>query len=142
MKATMPIRLRCAPRSIISAVRPARGRRIAVLGDMLELGPDAPQMHAALVDDLVRNAIDQVYLSGPLMAHLWAVLPAGMGAMHVPASADLHGPLLRALQPGDVVTVKGSLGSKMGPIVKMLMAQYPLAQSKAAERPDHARIPR
>ncbi|MGL5734573.1 MAG: Mur ligase family protein, partial [Beijerinckiaceae bacterium] len=106
-------------------------RRIAVLGDMLELGPEAPAMHRNLVDDLVRNHIDTVFLSGPMMAHLWDALPDEMRGLHVSAAAQLELPLLDAIKPGDAVTVKGSLGSKMGPLVKMLIQKYPPVETKS-----------
>lgn len=98
------------------------GRRIAVLGDMLELGPDAVRFHADLATAIERAGIDLVFLAGPLMAHLFAALPASRRGAHAPDSAALL-PLVRdAISTGDVVVVKGSLGSRMGPIVAALLA--------------------
>jgi UDP-N-acetylmuramoyl-tripeptide--D-alanyl-D-alanine ligase len=98
------------------------GRRIAVLGDMLELGDEGPALHAALVDTLARKAITMVYTVGPNMAHLRDALPAAMRAGHAAKSDDLVAPLAAAIGPGDVVMVKGSLGTRMAPIVAALHA--------------------
>jgi UDP-N-acetylmuramoyl-tripeptide--D-alanyl-D-alanine ligase len=88
--------------------RPVKaGRRIAVLGDMLELGADAPAYHARLAGEL--PGIDGVYCVGPLMRHLYDLVPAerGLGWHEDPATLD---PLVIAglLREGDVVVVKGS----------------------------------
>ena len=102
-----------------------QGRRIAVLGDMLELGETAGDMHAALIDPILKNKVDLVFLSGPLMRHLWDRVPAAQRAAYAPTAQELL-PLVRAaLRSGDVVTVKGSLGSRMGPIVKALIQEFP-----------------
>ena len=98
------------------------GRRIAVLGDMLELGEEGPVLHAALVDTLARESINLVYTVGPTMAHLRDALPAAMRAGHAAKSDDLVAPLVAAIGPGDVVMVKGSLGTRMAPIVAALHA--------------------
>jgi UDP-N-acetylmuramoyl-tripeptide--D-alanyl-D-alanine ligase len=108
---------------VLAAIAPGPGgRRVAVLGDMLELGPDAPTLHAGLAPDLVGRGIDLVLTCGPNMARLHEALPAAMRGGHAADSARLL-PLVRALvRPGDVVAVKGSLGSRMGPIVEALLA--------------------
>ena len=96
------------------------GRRLAVLGDMLELGEEAARWHAALAGDIEAAGIDLVFTAGPLMAHLHhAVAPARRGA-HLPDSDGL-GDIVRAeMRAGDVVLVKGSLGSRMGRVVRRL----------------------
>lgn len=96
------------------------GRRIAVLGDMLELGDDAEALHAALARDLAAAKVDRVYSAGPLMAALDDALPATMRGGHTHASSALPALLLPNLRDGDVVLVKGSLGSKMGLVVDAL----------------------
>ncbi len=102
----------------------ARGRRIAVLGDMLELGDDASAMHADLADDITRLGVDLVYASGPLMKSLWNVLPLEKRASYAEASSGLRRALIGDLAPGDAVMVKGSLGSKMGPLVTDILATH------------------
>ena len=99
-----------------AAPRPG-GRRIAVLGDMLELGDESPDMHAALAGSLVRSEIDLVFTAGEQMSHLRDALPRAMRAGHGARSEDLAIPVAAALRGGDVVMVKGSLGSRMATII-------------------------
>lgn len=89
------------------------GRRIAVLGDMLELGQTAPQLHASLADDLAKAGVDMVFTAGPLMRHLHDALPTGGNAVHVAKAEELAEVLLASVQPNDIVLIKGSHGSKM-----------------------------
>lgn len=102
-----------------------RGRRVAVMGDMLELGPTGPELHAALAEAIEQNDIHQVFACGPLMRHLWDTLPESRRGAYAGQSADLEAKVLNALRPDDVVTVKGSLGSKMGPVVKAIINRFP-----------------
>ena len=110
----------------------AKGRRIAVLGDMLELGPQGPQLHSALAPAVVENAVDLVFCSGPLMRSLWEALPSERRGGYAEASTALEADVLGAVRAGDAVMVKGSLGSKMGPIVKALTREYSQPGSVAA----------
>ncbi len=98
------------------------GRRIAVLGDMLEIGAAAPELHAALAEDIVRNGIDMVFAAGPNMAHLAAALPKKIKTKHGQDSAAILPMVLTAVHAGDAVMVKGSLGSRMIPITEALIA--------------------
>jgi UDP-N-acetylmuramoyl-tripeptide--D-alanyl-D-alanine ligase len=96
------------------------GRRIAVLGDMLELGPRGRALHRGLLEPVVANAIDLVFCCGPLMRALWQALPASRRGGYADDSAALQAQVLSAIRAGDAVMVKGSLGSRMAPIVKAL----------------------
>jgi UDP-N-acetylmuramoyl-tripeptide--D-alanyl-D-alanine ligase len=97
-------------------------RRIAVLGDMRELGEHGPALHVALLPDVAGNA-DLVFCCGPLMRGLFDALPAGQRGAHAETSEALA-PLVRdALRAGDVVLVKGSLGTRMAAVVGALKAQ-------------------
>lgn len=89
------------------------GRRIAVLGDMLELGKSSPIAHAALANDLTAANIDLVFTAGSLMAHLFAALPETLQGGQAKNSTELLPLIVAAVKPGDVVLVKGSLGLKM-----------------------------
>ena len=100
------------------------GRRIAVLGDMLELGPQGAELHRSLADAVIANAVDVVFCSGPLMRALWEALPSERRGGYAEESASLEAEVLGAVGAGDAIMVKGSLGSKMGPIVKTLTRQY------------------
>jgi len=97
-----------------------RGRRIAVLGDMLELGPRGRALHRGLVAPIKANDVDLVFCCGPLMRSLWQALPAGRRGGYAEDSAALEAQVLAAVRAGDVVMVKGSLGSRMAPVVKAL----------------------
>ena len=101
-----------------------QGRRIAVLGDMLELGDQGDVLHAALAGPIGTAHIDLVYCSGPLMHSLWQALPSGRRGGYAETAAQLEPVVLAALRGGDAVMVKGSFGSKMGPIVKAMERQY------------------
>ncbi|MBF0184736.1 MAG: UDP-N-acetylmuramoyl-tripeptide--D-alanyl-D-alanine ligase [Magnetococcales bacterium] len=104
------------------------GRRVAILGDMLELGKEAEGLHGELCQEILDNNIELLFTAGPLMVQLHqAVLQQTQGKTesihaqhrHDPAEwLDQIGPLLRA---EDVVLVKGSRGMKMERIVENLV---------------------
>ena len=101
------------------------GRRIAVLGDMLELGPTAAGLHQGLGEAIKANRIDLVYCCGPLMRNLWDTLSAGKRGGYADDSAGLEGQVVSAVRAGDVLMIKGSLGSKMKIIVNALERGFP-----------------
>ena len=108
---------------VLALVDPGRGgRRIAILGDMLELGKNAPQMHADLALPLKAADVDLVYTCGKNMKNLHDNLPANQRGEYRKTSEELAQIVPDVLIPGDVVMVKGSLGSKMGVIVEALRA--------------------
>lgn len=100
----------------------AGGRRVAMLGDMLELGSDSAALHKALARPLGDNGIDLVFTAGTAMARLADVLPPSMRGGHAADAASLVPVAAAAVRPGDVVAVKGSAGSRMGLIVEALRA--------------------
>jgi UDP-N-acetylmuramoyl-tripeptide--D-alanyl-D-alanine ligase len=100
------------------------GRRIAVLGDMLELGPEAPLRHAELAQSLDAGKIDLVLCSGPLMHSLWEALPSSRRGGYADSADALEPMVASALQGGDAVMIKGSNASGMGKIVKSLAQKY------------------
>ncbi|MBH63796.1 MAG: UDP-N-acetylmuramoylalanyl-D-glutamyl-2, 6-diaminopimelate--D-alanyl-D-alanine ligase [Alphaproteobacteria bacterium] len=97
------------------------GRRIAVLGDMLELGCDTDQLHAELSTDIVDNGVDGVFTCGAHMRHLFDALPAGVRAGHAETSTDLAPIVSRYVGPGDIVLIKGSFASAMARVVEKLL---------------------
>lgn len=107
-----------------AAVGP-QGRRIAVLGDMLELGADGAKLHAGLLDAVQSNGIDLVFCCGPLMRNLWDALSTGKRGGYAGDAAALESQVLGAIRAGDAIMVKGSLGSKMKPIVSALEKRFP-----------------
>lgn len=118
-----PPAMRAALAALAATPIGPQGRRIAVLGDMLELGAQAPQLHRALAEDVVRLGIDLVFAAGPQMRALFTALPASCRACHAETSTGLVGPVREALRPGDAIMVKGSLGSRMAVIVDALLGR-------------------
>ena len=107
------------------------GRRIAVLGDMLELGDASEDYHVGLLASVLDNRTDLVCCCGPMMRLLWDRLPEA-NRMHYSETSDgLVDPVLDGLRPGDVVMVKGSLGSRMGPVVEALLSRFGAGTSGA-----------
>ncbi|MEM8934794.1 MAG: UDP-N-acetylmuramoyl-tripeptide--D-alanyl-D-alanine ligase [Pseudomonadota bacterium] len=98
----------------------AGGRRIAVLGEMLELGENAAQFHADLAEALITAKVDSVYAAGPLMRSLWDRLPPKMRGLYADSAVGIVGAVADAVGPGDVVMVKGSNASKVGAIARAL----------------------
>jgi len=98
-------------------------RRIAVLGDMLELGDESHAMHADLAEAIADARVDLVFLCGVQMAALWEKIPPSRRGAFGAKSADIVEPLLAALQDGDRVLVKGSFGSKMAVVVDALKSR-------------------
>ena len=115
-----PVSMRAAF-AVLAAQRPAgNSRRIAVVGDMRELGAEGPALHQALAAPLAASGVDLVFACGPLMRHLFDALPAALRGAHRDTAADLAPLVAGALGPGDIVTIKGSLGTRMADIVKPL----------------------
>jgi len=119
-----PASMRAAIALLGQAPVGARGRRVAVLGDMLELGGEAAALHRGLAEPLAAAKIDLVYCSGPHMRALWEALPSGARGGYAETAAALEPSVVDAVSAGDALMVKGSLGSKMGPIVKALERQF------------------
>jgi len=98
----------------------AGGRRIAVLGDMRELGVDADRLHAELATAIAAAGVDLLFCCGPHMRALADAAAGKTAVEHAGDSAALLPVVLDAVKGGDVVLVKGSLGSRMAPIVDAL----------------------
>jgi len=111
----------------------ARGRRLAVLTDMLELGPDAPARHAALAAVIADAGVDLVFCAGTLMHALWTALPQTQRGAYAETPAELANSLIAQVRPGDVVMIKGSNGSKASLIVSALDAAALRPSSAAAQ---------
>lgn len=104
----------------VLALQPAT-RRIAVLGDMRELGEASAAEHAGLAPEVVAHA-DLLFACGPEMRRLYDAVPETKRAAHAATSAELAPLVLAALRPGDAVLVKGSLGSRMAAVINALPA--------------------
>lgn len=101
-----------------------RGRRIAIMGDMLELGPEAPTLHAGVARAVEEYGIDLVFCCGPLMKSLWNALPREKRGGYAADSEALVESVLASVRPGDAAMVKGSNGSRMARVVAALKSRY------------------
>lgn len=117
-----PVATKAAIESFASAPVGPRGRRIAVLGDMRELGPTAPALHAELAPAIVAAKLDRVFTCGPLMRSLHDALPATLRGGHAADSQAVAPLIAGTVRAGDAVLVKGSLGSRMAVVVEALDA--------------------
>ena len=111
--------------ALLAAAKPGpEGRRIAVIGDMLELGPKAAAMHAELAADLSASKVDLLFGAGPLTRALYEAAPPSMRAAWTERSSELTDEVARTLRGGDIAMVKGSNGSRMGPLVAALRDRF------------------
>ncbi|HIF11270.1 MAG TPA: UDP-N-acetylmuramoylalanyl-D-glutamyl-2,6-diaminopimelate--D-alanyl-D-alanine ligase [Sneathiellales bacterium] len=110
-----------------------RGRRIAILGDMLELGDDSTKFHQDLGPQIIDAGIDVVFTAGPNMASLNKALPPSLRGGHAEDAQQLLELVIKSVRPGDAVMVKGSFGSRMGSVVEALEKMSDLQPPFAAE---------
>lgn len=92
-------------------------RTVVVLGDMLELGEQAEDLHVGLVPTLVNNQMDLVFAAGSFMEKMYNALPETMRGAYKPTSRELAPVVVEALRANDLVLVKGSRGSRMDVVV-------------------------
>jgi len=119
-----PASMRAALANLGAVELNGQARRLAVLGDMKELGDKGPGLHEDLAEVIEANGIDLVFAAGPLMKNLVDRLPKAKVALHTETSAELVEAVCAAIRPGDAVTVKGSLSMKMALVVKALKERY------------------
>lgn len=119
-----PASMRAAIALLRDAEPHGRGRRIAVLGDMLEMGEHSPAVHAGLAEPLLEAAIGTVWLAGPDMAALRDALPEGIEIDYRETADELAAHALQGVQPGDVLVVKSSKGTGFSRIVAALLDKY------------------
>lgn len=119
-----PASMRAAIEVLSRAPVGKQGRRIAILGDMLELGPEAAARHIEIAQSLDAGKIDLVLCSGPLMRSLWEALPSAKRGGYAENAEALEPQVISALRGGDAVMIKGSNASGMGRIVKSLMQKF------------------
>lgn len=120
-----PASMRAAIAVLASAQPGEGGRRIAVLGDMLEMGEFAPSVHAELAGPLLASGIQHVWLAGPEMAALRDALPETVHVVYFETTDELVNLVTAEVRAGDVVMVKSSLGIGFGKIVAALLDKYP-----------------
>ena len=120
-----PASMAAAFKVLGSLSEPQVERRLAILGDMRELGEQSASLHAGLAEVLIAGGIDKVYCCGQYMKTLFSALPEHLRGAWAADSEQLKGTLLNTIQPGDAVTIKGSLGSRMGLLVEAIKQRYP-----------------
>ncbi len=119
-----PISMRAALATLAGARPHGNGRRIAVIGDMLELGEFSKEAHRDLLHPLLDAKVDQVFAAGAHMKALWDDIPEKLKGAYAPDAISLEKKLVAAVQSGDVVMIKGSKGSKLGPLVDALLTYF------------------
>src|SRR5690606_15415772 len=117
-----------------SPVSSGEGRRIAVLGDMLELGVHSEKLHTALGDIIAATRTDVLLLAGTEMKALADNPPAGRLVEYRPSVEELQSLLFEVLRPGDTVMIKSSKGIGFSRLVDALLKTYPAA----VDEPDRA----
>lgn len=115
-----PVSMRAALAALGGRQPEGEGRRIAVLGEMLELGDDAAGYHARLAGPIAAAGVDLVFVSGELMGALWDALPASARGGRYASGGEVSDALRGAIRPGDVVLVKGSNASGMSRVAAAL----------------------
>jgi len=98
------------------------GRRIAVLGDMKELGKQSADLHRALGKHIQTNDIDLVFTLGSSMRHLHDNLPSDCAGLHTDKLDALIDGLVSEIQDRDIVMVKGSNSMQLSKLVEALLA--------------------
>ncbi|KAB7610338.1 UDP-N-acetylmuramoyl-tripeptide--D-alanyl-D-alanine ligase [Amylibacter sp. SFDW26] len=95
----------------------AKGRKIAIVGDMLELGPTEIELHRGIAQLDAVERVDQFHAVGPMMKSFFEDLPAEKRGVWVAGSDELAAEIANLLETGDTVMVKGSLGTKLAKVV-------------------------
>jgi len=119
-----PASMQAALAAVATVPRTSFGRRVAVLGDMLELGAAAAEFHRGLKNAVDAAGIDLVFACGPNMRLLFEDLPPHLKGQWSETSAGLAKGVADVLRAGDVVMIKGSLGTRMAPIVDAVVARF------------------
>jgi UDP-N-acetylmuramoyl-tripeptide--D-alanyl-D-alanine ligase len=119
-----PASMRAALATLATVPRQKFMRRIAVLGDMLELGRQAPELHLGLKDAVDEAGVDLIFACGTHMKGLYDALPAAKKGGYASAAAALEATLAANLHDGDVIMIKASNGTRLGRIVTMLKTRF------------------
>jgi len=116
---------------IYAGIAPMGGRKVLVLGDMLEMGPQGPQLHAGLLKPVLQSGATDIYLVGTAIGALAAELARLAETTrnvptvtHVAQAEDIGETLLSTLAYGDAVMVKGSKGVRLSPLVKQIRERF------------------
>lgn len=127
-----PASMRAALQLLDTTPVTGKGRRIAVLGDMLELGSHSEKLHGALADVIAETATEMLFLAGDEMKALADRLTSGIRVEYRPRVEDIEPLLLEAVRPGDAIMIKSSNGVGFTRLVDALVKRYPAATAQAA----------
>lgn len=116
--------------------RVTRGRRVAFLADMLELGPTERELHAGLARAPAISGVQVVHCAGERMRALFDALPADRRGEWFPDATAMAARARRLVDAGDVAMVKGSLGSRVGQVVQAIKG---MGEARPADGPADAR---
>jgi UDP-N-acetylmuramoyl-tripeptide--D-alanyl-D-alanine ligase len=122
-----PASMRAALAAMATTPRADFPRRVAVLGDMLELGDASADLHRGLKEAVDAAGVDLVLACGPMMRLLFDDLKLAQQGSWAPDAAQLAPIFLDTVRAGDAVMIKGSLASGMAPLAEALMARFPKA---------------
>ncbi len=121
--------------ALLEQTRPqGPGRRIAVLGDMLELGAGTDRLHAELLEPVLAARADLVFLAGPAMKSLWQVLPERCRGAYGEQASGLEAILRDEIGAGDVLMIKASAGTRLGPLVDALVRKFQATDMESDEK--------
>ena len=119
-----PASMRAAIALLAAAVPQGYGRRVSILGDMLEMGEFAERVHSDLAGPLLAAGIEHVWLAGKDMQALRDSLPDSVAVEYRETTDELKDFVLNSVEPGDVLMVKSSLGIGFGKIVAALLDKF------------------
>ena len=117
-----PVAMKAAFSALKTMKPDAGGRRLIVIGDMLELGKNASKLHTEMLEDLLAVKPDIVFTVGRLMWELRKLLPHEICGGHGQKSSDIANEVAGEIRAGDLVLVKGSLGTDMASIINAIHA--------------------
>jgi UDP-N-acetylmuramoyl-tripeptide--D-alanyl-D-alanine ligase len=125
---------------VLSTLIPDKeGRRIAVLGDMYELGAEEEHFHRSLANDVARLNVDRVYTCGPRMKWLFDALPTLKKGSHADEPEEISALVCQELEVGDIVSIKGSRGGGVYPrMFRVVQDLLDLSSSKISFNPNKA----
>ncbi|WP_375452670.1 UDP-N-acetylmuramoyl-tripeptide--D-alanyl-D-alanine ligase [uncultured Devosia sp.] len=108
----------------VFANQTASGRKVLVLGDMLELGAQGPQLHASLAEAVNASCAERIYLVGPQMAALADALGPGRITAHTQSAAEMAPIVVGTLAYGDAVMIKASNGIGLADVVEHIRKRF------------------
>lgn len=131
-----PASMRAALSNLAMVQLASNGRRIAVLGDMGELGPTGPKLHEELANAVLESGVDMVFAAGSLMKNLVEALPSSLIGGYGGTSAQLIDQVNATARAGDAIMIKGSLSTRMGLVVSSLKERHGVLGASAIKGGD------